>query len=299
MKTTVKADTYENVYLSLWETAQRYHRFAGFRVIGSSHDGRMIPMLELGRGAVCIFCVGGLEGRDLPVSGYLTRMAEEYAKACEFGWSLENFYDLSALLDRIRICLIPILNPDGCEVFQKGYSAIRNPIYRQMLRMQNQPNTDFTRNARGVRLNENFPTEYFCRKQHHEQPGSENETRALIRIFQEYESRGLLVFGIHSPQIHYCSQKLSLGAARKARRLARYLQKCSGYPLSKYEYVCGNSDSGSRSSGSLEQYYSQRTKQAALTISLCDSGNAAQKKEEKPYQELRLLPAEYIYSLIS
>ena len=43
--------SFENIYYSLWEIAGRYSSFCQFRVIGNSHDERMIPMLEVGTGA--------------------------------------------------------------------------------------------------------------------------------------------------------------------------------------------------------------------------------------------------------
>ena len=52
---TVQEKTYENIYYLLWEAAQRYQKFTQFRVIGKSHDDRMIPMLEIGTGDLCIF----------------------------------------------------------------------------------------------------------------------------------------------------------------------------------------------------------------------------------------------------
>ena len=54
---TVQEKTYENIYYLLWEAAQRYQKFTQFRVIGKSHDDRMIPMLEIGTGDLCIFCI--------------------------------------------------------------------------------------------------------------------------------------------------------------------------------------------------------------------------------------------------
>ena len=58
------SDTYEKLYYSLWELAGRYSSFVQFRVIGSSHDERMIPMLEIGKGRNVLFCLGSLDGRD-------------------------------------------------------------------------------------------------------------------------------------------------------------------------------------------------------------------------------------------
>ena len=43
--------TYENIYYEMWEVAGRYTEIAQFRVIGKSHDDRMIPMVQIGKGA--------------------------------------------------------------------------------------------------------------------------------------------------------------------------------------------------------------------------------------------------------
>ena len=44
---TERMGTYEKIYFALWELGQRYGNFVQFRVIGRSHDDRMIPMLEI------------------------------------------------------------------------------------------------------------------------------------------------------------------------------------------------------------------------------------------------------------
>ena len=50
--------SYEKIYFSLWELSQRYGTFTDFRVIGKSHDERMIPLLEIGNGEeVCILYI--------------------------------------------------------------------------------------------------------------------------------------------------------------------------------------------------------------------------------------------------
>ena len=43
------------------------------------------------------------------------------------------------LLDKVRIGMIPLLNPDSYEICEYGYGAIHNPIHRQMLKMQDRP----------------------------------------------------------------------------------------------------------------------------------------------------------------
>jgi len=46
---TERMGTYEKIYFALWELGQRYGNFVQFRVIGRSHDDRMIPCLRLER----------------------------------------------------------------------------------------------------------------------------------------------------------------------------------------------------------------------------------------------------------
>ena len=167
--------TYEKLYYTLWELAGRYSGFCQFRAVGNSHDDRLIPMLEVGNGAQMIFCVAGIDGTQNLLPRLLIQMAEEYCRAYECGWQLEEFYEVKKLLDKIRICFLPLLNPDGYEISQSGFSMIRNPIYRQMLRMQSIPAKDFGYNARGVDICHNFPTVHYIRSRMGEEPASENE----------------------------------------------------------------------------------------------------------------------------
>ena len=191
--------TYEDLYYEMWEMSQRYRQIAQFRIIGKSHDERMIPMIELGKGNSCIFCLSGLTGPDRQTPKFLIRMIQEYTKAWESGWKIEEIYDVREALDKWRLCFIPLLNPDGYEIYERDFQAIRNPIYRQMLRMQEIPAKEYTGNGRGIDLRKNFPTQYYQRRQVMQQPARENETKALIRIFQEYPSSGichLIISGI-------------------------------------------------------------------------------------------------------
>ena len=85
----------------------------------------------------------------------------------------------------------------------------------QMLKMQDIPCDEFVCNARGMDLTLNFPTSCCTRKKLYQQPASENETKALIRIFQEYGGRGLLVFcGRGKKVIHATGRRRDFPTAR-------------------------------------------------------------------------------------
>ena len=291
--------TYEKLYYTLWELAGRYSGFCQFRAVGNSHDDRLIPMLEVGNGAQMIFCVAGIDGTQNLLPRLLIQMAEEYCRAYECGWQLEEFYEVKKLLDKIRICFLPLLNPDGYEINQSGFSMIRNPIYRQMLRMQSIPAKDFGYNARGVDICHNFPTVHYIRSRMGEEPASENETKALIRIMQEYGGRGLLTFGRAGREIVYYHSEQGMGGLPRSYRLARHMQKSSSYHL---EREPGSQSSGKKfkGMGTPEQYYIQTIKQPAFRIKVPAPGNdgkAGEESQTKIYEEIHLLPLEYIFSL--
>lgn len=291
--------TYEKIYFSLWETGQRYASFTQFRVIGKSHDDRMIPMLEVGQGNTCIFCLAGLDGGDNRMPSYLLQMAEDYCQFYECEWIMDECYQVRSLLDHVRICFIPLLNPDGYEICRNGYTVIRNPVFRQMLRMQNCPHQSFICNARGIDLKTNFPTNYYVRKQIHQEPASENETKAVIHMFQEYRSAGLLSFGLAEKRIVYYKQNNAFSYNQKSCRMARHLLKHSGSHLEREHRSNGDSVS-EKSTGSVEQFYAEVIRQPSLMIELPVYSyeevweNGYRKKE---YSEISLLPLEYIHSL--
>ena len=206
IKTNNTLCTYEELYYEMWETAGRYSKITRFQVIGSSHDERLIPAVWVGNGTQTVFCIAGMIGTDRYMPGYLVEMMKEYTRAWECGWKLEEIYDLRDLFEKWTICFVPLLNPDSYEIYENDFFAIRNPIYRQMLRMQEVSCKEFTGNARGTELRKNFPTGYYRRKQIHQQPASENETKALVRMFQDDPGQG-------TPFLWICRQKNRLFSA--------------------------------------------------------------------------------------
>lgn len=292
-----KVSSYEDIYYSLWEMAGRYSAFCQFRVIGNSHDDRMIPMLEIGTGSQLIFCIAGINGTQPLLPGMLLEMAGEYCRAYECGWQLNDFYEVKKLLDKTRVCMIPLVNPDGYEISLNGFGTIRNPIYRQMLRMQSIPAKDFGYNARGMDISHNFPTIHYIRSRMGEEPASENETKALIHIIQEYGGRGLLNFDQCGREIIYYHSQQGAGNLPKSYRLARHMQKSSSYHLEK-EQLAETSRQKYKGMGTVEQYYIQTQMQPAFRIKLPALGECVGDEDRKvTYEEVHVLPLEYIFSL--
>ena len=88
--------TYENIYYEMWEIAGRYTEIAQFQVIGKSHDDRMIPMVQIGKGAdisyayaerICQSMGMPMEtGESVRSSGITGRLENLLYSTFESGW---------------------------------------------------------------------------------------------------------------------------------------------------------------------------------------------------------------------
>lgn len=86
--------TYENIYYEMWEIAGRYTEIAQFQVIGKSHDDRMIPMVQIGKGAETVFCIAGLSGTGSMYAdisyAYAERICQSMGMPMETGESVRS-----------------------------------------------------------------------------------------------------------------------------------------------------------------------------------------------------------------
>ena len=159
-----------------------------------------------------------------------------------------------------------------------------------MLRMQEVSCKEFTGNARGTELRKNFPTGYYRRKQIYQQPASENETKALVRLFQDDPGK----------RIVYFRQSQAFTANQKSYRMARHLQKCSASDMDKKNFHLEDVEpAGRQGYGSPEQFYTEICHQPAFRIEVpCENEvHAASIEKQIEYREIHTLPLEYIFSL--
>ena len=203
---------FDDLYYSLWEISCRFSELSAFRVIGRSHDGRLIPMVEIGHGGTIVYCVSGMEAGDYALSCLFPQLIRSYCLAYEEDWQMQHFYSVRRLLQDGKLLFIPVLNPDGYEICRCGYSALRNPAYRQELRSSGVATwQNYDGNARGILLDQCFLTD--------EGTIPENENRAMRKLLQEFAGDGLLRFcGIKTPSLDghlgFCGKKISSFAGR-------------------------------------------------------------------------------------
>lgn len=292
MITLNQSYTYEELLHNMQELKAQYHDFVIYREIGVSHDERPIPMLQIGLGMQSLVLTAGIHGKESVNPVLLIRLAEEYSQTYRAD-SYIGSYRVRQLLDRISLCMIPFVNPDGYVIATESFDAIRNPIFRQMCKMRGVDWPYWKYNARTVDINRNFPCKSYIQQQFGEYPASEQETRALIHLLEQQNTIGYLDFHSRGRIIYYYRQAMPFSYNQRNHKLARYMQKLSNYSLGKQEEEYLSQLNG----GSPVNYYSELLHKPAITVETVEESAdfpLDPSCQERTYEEIRMLPLEIL-----
>ncbi len=264
--------------------AKQYNTIIKYVTIGESHDSRDIVLLKLGCGQKYIVCCGGVHGRETINPVVLLRIIEYYAEY--YINYREHRYDLmmklksprlylkeeyvqmlygaciNELLQTFTILFVPLLNPDGYMISLQGYGTISSPELKEQCLAMGQPYPEWKYNGRGVDINRNFPCRLWKPKHPSDTPASEKETKALIKLFHDYRTRGFLDFHSRGKQIYYYRSQMPDSYNRRQLEIACRFQNITDYVLMQPEVEINTGDSG----GNTVHYYSETFKKPALTI---------------------------------
>lgn len=283
---------YEDILQKMQELSGQYPDFTVFRSSGTSHDGRRIPMMRVGLGQKTLVLTAGIHGRESVNPVLLVKMLEDYCQA--FQKQEDHYgYPVQKLLNSCSIVVIPLVNPDGYEIALHGFSAIHNPVLRQLCKMKEIGWQHWKYNARGVDINRNFPCRSYIQQQLGEYPASENETQALIRIFQNYDPLGYVDFHSRGRIIYYYRQAMPFAYNQRNHKLARYLQRLSDYSLGKREEEYLSRLNGGRP----VNYFSELMGKPAITVETVEEDASYPldpSYQEKTYREICALPLELL-----
>ena len=221
---------------------ERYH--IPVMNIGFSILGRDLPALRLGEGKKKLLYVGAHHASEWLTATALLHFSAQLLEAAHAGARLSGV-DAAALLKAASIFVLPMLNPDGVEIEQRG--AEGGGIFAERLTLLN-GGEDFTHwqaNARGVDLNHNYeagwaegkmlereagifgggPTRYGG-----EFPESEPESAALCAFVRSVDFDAVLALHSQGEEIYY---DFGGHAPAGSDRLAVALARLSGYRAAK------------------------------------------------------------------
>lgn len=218
------------------------------RVIGKSFFGRNLYAIKVGDGAPVGIAQYGMHGREFAV----TELAfAHYARGVFTG----------------SVWLLPLVNPDGALLSQRGLDSVDEETWKAQLRKYN-GGEDFSlwkANGRGVDLNVNFPALWGKGKKNvkiagaenyiGEKPFSESETLALKKFTLEISPQYTVSYHTKGEEIYWYFYQ-SIRTCPRDKGLALALSASTGYPL-------GNAKG---SAGGYKDWCIQRLKIPAFTV---------------------------------
>ena len=280
------------------ELAKEHPGHLHYRRAGESHDGREIPGLLLGDSGKCLIVSSAIHGRESLNPALLLRMAEDYALIRENEYRDPGLDEWQELLTDYSIYFLPLMNPDGYEIALRGFSEIRNPLFGNIAAAKGILHTEWKENGRGVDINRNFPCASYQAREGMKKSASEQETRALIHAFGEFpESVGYIDFHSRGRIIYYYRDAMPYRYNRRAKCIAKHLQKISGYALGKRKEEHASRNDG----GNSVNFYAETYRKPALTVETVGDEeefplNPALQAET--YQETRWIPLEFLKNLL-
>lgn len=282
--------TAEEITEKLKEMSHRYPAHLSYRPAGESADDREIPGVLLGDSPKCLLVSAGIHGRESANTAAILQMIETYALIRENEYSDPLFEPGKKLLREYSIYFLPLMNPDGYEIALGDGGILQNAALREKDGNQGIPWKEWKGNGRGVDINRNFPCASFLPREGMEEAASEPETRALIRAFAEFpESVGYLDVHSRGKVLYYYRRAMTWRYNRRGKRLAKRMQKLSGYRLGSPREERETTFDG----GNSVNYYSERYGRPAVTVeTVADEAgfpmDLAYQKEV--YREIRWLP---------
>ncbi|KGP91190.1 gamma-D-glutamyl-meso-diaminopimelate peptidase [Pontibacillus chungwhensis BH030062] len=151
--------TYETMKKDLAELDETYGDLIELYTIGQSVYGRDIVLVRLGNGQADTFYNGSHHAREWLTTILNMKMIESYAEAAEAGTTIEG-YDVRSLLEKGTLWFVPMVNPDGVTLQQKGLQAFPKDIHKSLISMNN-GSSNFDRwkaNVQGIDLNRQYPS---------------------------------------------------------------------------------------------------------------------------------------------
>lgn len=212
--------------------------------IGKSVLGKSIPAVKLGTGAKKIHYNGSFHANEWITTLLLMVFIEKCLeiKSCHGSW---EGHDITALLEKHSLWIVPMVNPDGVDLVQNGFSADSNPYYRDVLQA-NKGSTNFRNwkaNIRGVDLNDQFPAHWdreYGRRETSDpaplnypgpSPLSEPEALAMASFTEAHNFDRVIAFHTQGEEIYWGYEKLE---PPESQLIVKQFTRVSGYRAIRY-----------------------------------------------------------------
>lgn len=233
-----KEYTYLMLERDLIALEKEYPELVTLHSIGTSEFDREIYALEIGKGSATLFINAAHHAREYFTTAIVMNQIQDLLLR------QANDAEIASLLEHVTIWVVPMVNPDGVSLVQKGLEAFPEDMQQSLLKM-NKGSSNFNSwkaNAKGIDLNRQYPANWNNIKNNAGQASAMNykgskpletkENQALIKL--TYEINPQLAISNHSTgriifwNFHTLEQNLS-----RDYKLALELSDLTGYSLVK------------------------------------------------------------------
>lgn len=268
-----KLYTYEQMLTDLDALQARYPDLITLSSLGTTVQGRDIPMFTFGTGKREILLCATMHAREYVSTNFVMYMVEQYCKAYE---NYEYLWGLSyrEMLDSVRFIVVPMLNPDGVAIAQGGIENAQNK--EQLLQMEITDSIDsgyygWKTNANGVDLNHNWPYFWDVDKKvkvpasanyNGTGPCTEPEVIAMKKLIDSSPLYMLGSFHTSGKVIYWIDTSNSYEMYNAHRPIIKQIANGIGYKMLGYEDV-------SRFGGFMVNYARGTYGFPAFTVELC------------------------------
>ncbi|WP_306977679.1 M14 family metallopeptidase [Alkalibacillus salilacus] len=231
--------TYNQMESDIYQLADQYPGLVDYEVIGQSVDGRNLYAIRVGNGDAKVTINAAHHAREWITTNLVMDQIDTYSQAFVKGETIDG-YDVREVLNKASIYYVPMVNPDGVSLVQKGASAVDNSDYVVALNDGSRDFSAWKANANGVDLNRQYPadwgtlsnTEPFPGPERYKgtEPLSEPETRALADFTLSHDFKTAVAY--HSAgEILYWDYNTSGQLYDDTRRIAEMISGKTGYSL--------------------------------------------------------------------
>ncbi|MEG2234405.1 MAG: M14 family zinc carboxypeptidase [Oscillospiraceae bacterium] len=244
--------------------------FVHVRKFGRSVCGRDLHCIQIGEMDKPSLFVGGTHSLEWVSVFVCLKLAYEIISTVKSGQAVYGI-DYSEALRKNGVVIVPLLNPDGYEIFKKGIASASG---RSGYLSHFEP-SDFRfwqANANGVDLNRNFNAGFYKAKKQVDSVGitrpaptrygglvpfSEPETRAIRRLCREIQPR--TVYALHSQgeEIYW---KYGNNNPFGGEYIATLISALCGYTLTSPDFLASHAG--------LKDWFIKKYNRPAFTIEL-------------------------------
>ncbi|MHA7962618.1 M14 family metallopeptidase [Paenibacillus sp. CAU 1782] len=229
---------YEKMIQDSWQLGSGHSSLSVYS-IGRSVMGRELLLLRCGCGPRHIGINAAFHANEWITSALLMRFVAELAEQYK-GEGEESGDQMPELCRSTTLWVVPMVNPDGAELVQRGLSSV-HPHWRDKLLAWNEGRNDFSgwkANIRGVDLNDQFPAYWEEERKRRGVPGpasrdypgpfplSEPEAVSMERLTESLRFDAVLALHTQGREIYWNYRDYE---PPHAENLAEKLGAASGY----------------------------------------------------------------------